>query len=247
MIRLGTFHSGGLVARSLLPAGGLVYSVGVGEDVDFDLALIREVGCTVLGVDPTPRSQTFINEHRNLPPEYTFEPVGLDVESGVRCMYFPKNTVNVSMSLTENSGTGSVECDFLSLRDLMRRRGDEFVDLLRMNIEGAEYAILEHWIESGYEAPVGQMWVEFHPYRTDGDGDREAAICRGLARLGWLPIHDNRFNVLFLNLSYHPLVLRTPAETPRQYQLLTNLANRDAAEARQVAATAHADRRIAAR
>ncbi len=47
-----------------LDADSVVYSVGVGEDIRFDLALIARFGCTVYSMDPVPRSAEYARARR---------------------------------------------------------------------------------------------------------------------------------------------------------------------------------------
>ena len=51
----------------------LVYSLGVGEDIAFDLALIRKFHATVHAFDPTPHSVRYISKLK-LPDNFFFHP-----------------------------------------------------------------------------------------------------------------------------------------------------------------------------
>ncbi|MCI0358483.1 MAG: hypothetical protein L0211_08375, partial [Planctomycetaceae bacterium] len=59
-----------------LHAGSVVYSFGVGDNVAWDLAMIRQFGCTVHAFDPTPASIAWI-ARQSLPPEFVFHDVGI--------------------------------------------------------------------------------------------------------------------------------------------------------------------------
>jgi len=45
-----------MIDPELVPIGGTVISAGVGEDISFDLELIRLRNCTVIGIDPTEKA-----------------------------------------------------------------------------------------------------------------------------------------------------------------------------------------------
>jgi len=72
---LGTAYGGWTIALNLLSSDSLVISAGVGNDVSFDLALIRRFGLQVHGYDPSPDVADWI-EGQSLPDRYTFHGYG---------------------------------------------------------------------------------------------------------------------------------------------------------------------------
>ena len=59
---------GWVVDKSLLNSDSVIYSVGVGANIDFDLELIDSLGVTVHAFDPTPRSVESVSyTHLTLP------------------------------------------------------------------------------------------------------------------------------------------------------------------------------------
>ena len=161
--RIGSRYGGGWLALDLLNDRSIVYSFGVGCDITFDEMLIRRTGSQVLGFDPTPRSREWIKNNPNIPPQFTFAPVGLAETTGTKKLFLPANKEFVSGSIVKELGGGFIECDFLSLPDIMERHEHKFIDLIKMDIEGAEYAIVESWLRRDYIPPVRQLWIEFHP------------------------------------------------------------------------------------
>lgn len=63
---------------------------------------------------------------------------------------------------------------FYSVRDLMRRNGHEYIDIMKMDIEGSEFdaltALLASYSDADVELPVGQLLVEIH-IREPHEGD----------------------------------------------------------------------------
>ena len=143
-----------------LSEGSVVYSLGVGEDISFDLDLIQRFGVTVHAFDPTPRSVTFIRA-QVLADQFVFHPYGVAAQDGVRRFTPPKNARYVSHTLLQReSSRGAIEVPVQRLSTIMRTLGHTRIQLLKMDIEGAEYQVLNDLLDS--ELEVEQLLVEFH-------------------------------------------------------------------------------------
>ena len=157
-IFLGTEYGGYEVLPALLRADSVVYSVGIGEDISFDLALIERFGCKVHGFDPTPRSLAWL-EAQALPERFVVHPYGIADIDGTLGFTPPANPAHVSHSVLGN-GAERVELPVKRLETVLRELGHERLDVLKLDIEGAEYAVLDALLETG---PLPrQLCVEFH-------------------------------------------------------------------------------------
>jgi FkbM family methyltransferase len=139
--RLGSEYGGVHAPVQLLSDKSIVYSAGVGEDVTFDLALIDAVGCEVWAFDPTPRSIEFARSIRE--PRFHFLPFGVWSEDAVQRFHAPADPIHVSHSianLQQSKEYFDAECR--SVPSLMAELGHEKLDLLKLNVEGAEYEVL---------------------------------------------------------------------------------------------------------
>ena len=59
---------GWVIDKSMIDSESVIYSVGVGSNIDFDLELIDSLGVTVHAFDPTPRSVESVSyTHLTLP------------------------------------------------------------------------------------------------------------------------------------------------------------------------------------
>src|SRR5690242_18859561 len=56
MERLGTGNGAWVVPISLIDENSICYCVGCGEDISFDLELIKRFNCEVFSFDPTPKA-----------------------------------------------------------------------------------------------------------------------------------------------------------------------------------------------
>lgn len=61
--KYGSQYGGWVVPVGILDHSSVCYCAGVGEDVSFDLALIKKFGCEVLAFDPTPRAIEYVRKN----------------------------------------------------------------------------------------------------------------------------------------------------------------------------------------
>lgn len=167
-----------------LAAGSIVYSLGIGEDVDFDLMLIERFGCELHAFDPTPSTVDWIAQ-RELPPPFHFHPWAITARDGTLRLY-PRIRRDGSMStimytmVPEDASVGeAIDVPAMSLGTIARQLGHGRIDLLKMDIEGAEYEVLDNLLESGVK-PI-QLLVEFH-HRFPGIGPARTAEMIGKLR-----------------------------------------------------------------
>jgi FkbM family methyltransferase len=156
-IRLGNDWGDWTVAERLLGSDSIVYSVGLGKEISFDRALIARFGCQVFGFDPTPISQGYL-AHQELPRGFTVLPFGLATEDGKKDFGAP--TAAVPSFSTHLAGKDSVRLDVLKLSSIMSKLGHSHIDVLKMDIEGEEFPVIEQILHEGI-LPT-QILVEFH-------------------------------------------------------------------------------------
>jgi FkbM family methyltransferase len=148
------------VCPEALPEQPLVYSFGVGEDVSFDLELIRCFHATIHAFDPTPCSVAWI-AGQQLPANFNFHACGIADKDGVCSFLPPANPAHVSHTMiARQSAAPSRELPVKRMRTFMSELQQARVDLLKMDIEGAEYDVIQDLIASGIV--VKQLLVEFH-------------------------------------------------------------------------------------
>jgi FkbM family methyltransferase len=147
-------------------------SAGVGEDISFDVDFANKYKSRVILVDPTPRSkvhvaEVFQNLGQNRQTHYSsdgkqnitaynlqkiteqnleFFPVALWNKNDKVKFFPPKNPDHVSFSIGNLQSTqnnlGILEVEALTLQTLMIQAKLESVDILKLDIEGAEFEVL---------------------------------------------------------------------------------------------------------
>jgi len=138
----------------------IIYSFGVGTDISFDLQVIKRIGCMVFAFDPTPRSIEWI-KNQALPSEFKFLEYGISDKDDLIIFYPPVNPAHVSFSAnTSFTKDNGIELPVYTLKSIMKKLGHDKIDLMKMDIEGSEYCVIQDLVNSGIE--ISQMLVEFH-------------------------------------------------------------------------------------
>ena len=159
--RCETARGGWAVCPVGLTADSLVYSLGIGEDISWDRYLIERYGVTIHAFDPTPRSLAWLRA-QPLPPRFHVHPWGVADFDGETPFRPPLKPHHVDYTIIARTATrqSAIQVPMLRLSTIMRRLGHEQIDLLKMDIEGAEYGVIADLLQSGIAVP--QLLIEFH-------------------------------------------------------------------------------------
>ena len=166
----GTFYGGyDIVDREFIKT---VISCGLGEDASFDVELINSKDCIVYAIDPTPRSINYYNNMKkqfgkSKSIEYSnhgFQKVQaydlqkinsknfiliqkaiFDSTKKKLKLYFPNNKQHVSASIDKNSNNPNefFYADVITIDEIISKHNIEQIDILKLDIEGAEITILK--------------------------------------------------------------------------------------------------------
>jgi FkbM family methyltransferase len=159
--RFGTDYGGWNILTDSVDQKSIVYSVGIGEDISFDLGIIGKFGCRVFAYDPTPKVAKWL-AGQDIPPEFIFHEVGLASTDGRVEFFTPDNPEHISHS-AKPSATHKGKMLYFEVRTLstlMRENHHNHIDLLKMDIEGFEYDVLKNILDE--QLNIRQILIEFH-------------------------------------------------------------------------------------
>ncbi len=186
-LTLGADHADWTIHRPPLRPESVIYSMGVGEDISFDLEMIRRCGATVHAFDPTPRSIAWV-KRQALPAEFVFHPFGVGEVDGTCSFSPPRDPQHVSHSLVHRDTTRpAIDVPIYRLATIARMLGHPHIDLLKMDIEGSEYGVIDDLVSS--QISVGQLLVEFHHRWPEVGLNRTRQAIRQLNDAGYKIFH----------------------------------------------------------
>jgi hypothetical protein len=218
--RLGTAYGGWWVSCDHLAPGDLAVCVGAGEDISFDVALNASLALRVLTLDPTPRAvahvQKFLATYQSAPVTIDAGPdvyvtAGFDAARFVFCdvalwskserlkLFAPRNAEDVSHSALNLQETDTfIEVQACTLEEILRTERLENPRLLKIDIEGAEYAVIKQISTCGpYPEQLLVEFDELHHPKSLLFLKRILDAKAQLRAAGYFIVHAERGNVLF--------------------------------------------------
>ncbi len=153
---------GKLICLDLIPKGSTIISGGVGNDVKFELELIKRKNVKVIGIDPTNTAQQYIKNLEATEPllksNYTYLKKALSHSNEAITLFFGDNDMmsSVSSQHRDAAAQNSFVCEAITIDELMAQYKN--TAYIKIDIEGAEYAILNK-LE---KLSVPQISIEFH-------------------------------------------------------------------------------------
>ena len=174
--RLGTKYGGWWVYTPALGANPLLIDCGLGTDISFPSAFLERFGGHVIGIDPNPDALAYSRAH--CPKGMEIVEAALWTVAGEQLRFhlprpreqLPPGADGVSGSLLAShsyAGQATRSVRTTTLAEVLSRAGLEACDLLKLDIEGAEYEVLEAYCASGEVRRARQLLVEFHHHCTD--------------------------------------------------------------------------------
>jgi FkbM family methyltransferase len=169
MKKYGTKYGGWTLPENLdIGTDSILYSAGVGEDISFDILMSANYDPQIVLIDPTAKAvkhwdevQSFyqkgsdftgniqsdyltnISEVRPNLSKFVYENIGVWKEKGSLKFYKQENPNYVSQTLVEGMYGDiydTVPVD--TIQNIMKKHGHTTIDLLKLDIEGAEIEVL---------------------------------------------------------------------------------------------------------
>ncbi|CAE6481383.1 unnamed protein product [Rhizoctonia solani] len=146
--RLGTMGDGGKwicgLSRIMEKPDCVVYSAGISTDSSFEADILRKTQCQVFGFD------------------FSVDKFGPEIENSASLKARTKFYKYAISGKDDYRASPSR----WTLRTLMERHGHTFIDILKIDIEGAEFEVLaetiKYYVDNELPLPFGQLQLEIH-------------------------------------------------------------------------------------
>tara|TARA_Y100000389_G_C17419224_1_gene495646 strand:+ start:8 stop:694 length:687 start_codon:yes stop_codon:yes gene_type:complete len=224
MLRLGTKYGGWILPKeNSINENSIIYSVGVGEDISFDILLQSKYNCNIYLIDPTTKAIKHYKECKkyfennknkftgNIQKDYydiiqTEDPnfakikyitKGLWNKKDKLKFYKQNNTNYVSQSLINGMFSSNYDIvDVDTIKNLMKEHNHKQIDLLKLDIEGAENIVLENMLNDKIFPKY--LCIEFDLFlkKKDNNDSTKKIINRLLNNNYKIIINDN-MNITF--------------------------------------------------
>jgi FkbM family methyltransferase len=176
--------------------GSVVVDIGANHG-DFAYAVIQRFGCRVVSAEPVKE----LYDGLAADPLLEVLPVAVGGKNQTIAMnIFPTRCASVLGPMTSGEEAATQSVEMVTLAEFCRRAGVDRIDLLKMDIEGAEVDLFEACSDEQLQA-VRQITVEFHEFLYPEQTEPVAKILERMRRLGFwvMPFSLDNTNVLFVN------------------------------------------------
>jgi FkbM family methyltransferase len=222
--KLGSDYGGWIIPTQLVNDRSICYLAGAGEDISFDVALATSFQCNVYIFDPTPKSKvhfealmnaavegTTININNNPSTPYKlnkeiknylkFYEIGIWKKQATLRFFSPQDDSHVSHSISNLQNTSKYfEAPVERLSDIMRVKQHEYLDILKLDIEGAEYEVIDSLLEDNVCILI--LCVEFHLLAEGGLELVQSTISK-LEKRDYFIVARDELDFTFLNNKFY--------------------------------------------
>lgn len=205
--RLGTRYGGWWIDVTAIGDSPLLIDCGLGADISFPVAFLEHFGGRVIGVDPNPKSLAYCRQR--CPPGMEIRANAFWKVAGESLTFhlprpkeqLPKGADGVSGSLLDSheyvAGGDAITVTTTSLAELLADAGRHECDVLKLDIEGAEYEVFAALCRTGEILRARQILVEFHHRVTDHSIEQTLATAKSIEHAGFRLIHVEGRNYIF--------------------------------------------------
>lgn len=148
-------------SRTYLTESPILFSGGAGNDISFEKKFAELFNGTIYLYDPSPTGKKTVEKDSPI-NKFFFIPKALGKESGSIKMSKPKDPLEGSWTINGGGGNGVDEFESVSLVKEIQRYGYQKIDVVKLDIEGFEYEVIDELLNSPLE--IRQILVEFHDF-----------------------------------------------------------------------------------
>lgn len=197
--KIGNNSEGWWISAENLTLPPLVFSLGLGEDVSFDVGMMHEYDAIVYGIDPTPKSIHYVKS-LNLPQRFTLLDYAISDVDGLVEFNLPIDNNSISGSITSIHSDHKIivkSRKFATVLDELSLDGNK-IDILKMDVEGAEYKIVNDIFRAGIFPR--QILIEFHHFFDSFSKKDTVESIELLSKFGYKLFYIEGYNYSFIKV-----------------------------------------------
>ena len=185
-------------------ANSIIVDVGCADDPDFSIFIMNKYHCKCFGVDPTKKHFDALKKVE-LVYKNKFKHLPYAVATEIGKLVFHESENNTSGSLLgkhtniKNDLVSSYEVDSINLLGLKRLilHNDGKIDFLKLDLEGAEYNLLENITSVDFNN-IDQIFIEFHHHCIEGITLKDTLkLVKKIENFGFKSFSIDNHNFLF--------------------------------------------------
>ncbi len=156
-----------------LNSDSIVFDLG-GYLGDFAYEINRKYGCHVYVFEPHPKFYNQCIERFRDNEKITPYNFGVSDRDG---KFTLSDSVDGSSFINpKHSDKKGVTCEVKELFSVLNYLGIKTIDLMKINIEGAEYPLLNHIVKQNKASTVNNYQIQFHNFVDDADRQRDTLV-----------------------------------------------------------------------
>jgi FkbM family methyltransferase len=225
MEKMGTNYGGWYVPLNMdLNENSIIYSGGVGEDMSFDLLMQQKYNSTIYLIDPTKKARKHFIEVKlyysnkklftgGIQQDYyscielltpnlkkiKYENIGLWDKKEELKFYKQNNENYVSQSLVENMfGKNYDLVPVDSIKNIMEKHGHKHIDLLKLDIEGAEIKTINQMLDDKIYPTYVLIEFDLLLKNKDPENSTKKLIDRLILKNNYTILKNDNYNITFV-------------------------------------------------
>jgi FkbM family methyltransferase len=179
----------------------VIIDAGCGHEAELSKHLIQKHKLKAFGVDPTKKHAPYLKILEDITKgKFRHLPLAVTPKSGF--ITFHESQQNESGSILAdhtnilNDDITTYTVESVNLRELLRRIGANPVDFIKLDLEGAEYDLLNDISEEDVN-PFKQIFIEFHHHCTAHTIKETMLAVKNICSKGFKAFTRDRHNYLF--------------------------------------------------
>lgn len=166
-----------------LTSDSVVLDIG-GFKGDFAERISNKFKCTIHIFEPMKAAARYIGNRAKKNPKVFVHPVGVGGKTEDITIYIPKGKDEATMHPGDTEVAKEEQIKVVDVVDVINNVDAEHIDLMKLNIEGAEFDLLDRLIEKGLHKKVTDIQIQFHKIADDSE-ERRDKIRQKLSMTHW--------------------------------------------------------------